>query len=71
MRLGGGTQVLIRALAARQATQVAKAAGLTQGAEMRAAGAAAEQVDATIVLGGCLIAPFLHHVGRVLQRTSV
>lgn len=51
VRLGGGTQVILRAAVAGQAAKVAQSVGLATGAEMRAARRAAEQVGAVLVLG--------------------
>lgn len=51
VRLGGGTQVLIRAIMAGQVRRATASIGLATGAEMQAARAAAEDVGANIVLG--------------------
>lgn len=59
MRLGGGTQVILRAAVAGQAAKVAQSVGLATGAEMRAARRAAEQVGAVLVLGKTALVLFL------------
>ena len=62
VRLGGGLQVLIRAIMARLAAQATQTTGMTMGAEMRAAALAAEEVGAVIVLGvHWMLAVLLHH----------
>ncbi|KAK9796679.1 hypothetical protein WJX73_007300 [Symbiochloris irregularis] len=66
VRLGGGTQVLIRAIMAGQVKKATASMGLATGAEMQAARAAAEEVGANIVLGDRPIEMTLQRAWRAL-----